>query len=396
MSERQDIDRLFQEKFKDFEAAPSDKIWANIQRQMNKEEEEEGKKEPVLLPLWLKVCGVAAVFLIGFSVGNSYLFNPKNKSIDTTDGVASETKSKTETINSTTNSSVLENQLNSQNNNSLVNSEESNNTIVSKKQLNEITASEKTTSSENNIKNSWKGTNLNNPSSQQATASVERKKAVQSSANLKENNTINTTNSVTSVSEKTTITNTGNPSILNNATAEEKIAAANNNGIANTNSDAKNTSELVKENSADLLYQNNKSKVAFEVGKERYSNLSDRGIQAKNPNKSNPVFANNQSAVIVKDEKLLKKSTLPKTLGITTVDSSQLANGKENPLDKLLKEKEEKNKKEDSKATTNSKWVVSSKATPVFMGASGSNSTLDSQFDNNSRNYKTTFSYGMG
>ncbi len=40
MSERQNIDRLFQEKFKDFEATPSDKVWANIQREMNPTEKE--------------------------------------------------------------------------------------------------------------------------------------------------------------------------------------------------------------------------------------------------------------------------------------------------------------------------------------------------------------------
>ena len=69
MSERQNIDRLFQEKFKNFEATPSDKVWANIQREMNPTEK---KKEPVLLPLWLKLCGVAAVFLIGFFIGSNF------------------------------------------------------------------------------------------------------------------------------------------------------------------------------------------------------------------------------------------------------------------------------------------------------------------------------------
>eukprot|EP00759_Apiculatamorpha_spiralis_P016727 PhF_6_TR22889/c0_g1_i1/m.32477 len=65
MSERKNIDRLFQEKFKDFEATPPEVSWANIEAKLD------GKKKKRAIPFWWKLSGVAAVFLIGFMVSKS-------------------------------------------------------------------------------------------------------------------------------------------------------------------------------------------------------------------------------------------------------------------------------------------------------------------------------------
>lgn len=60
MKEKKNIDRIFQEKFKDFESEPREKVWENIASKLDKKE----KKRPLIIPLWLKLGGVAAVLAI--------------------------------------------------------------------------------------------------------------------------------------------------------------------------------------------------------------------------------------------------------------------------------------------------------------------------------------------
>jgi len=58
MKEKKNIDRLFQEKFKNFEAHPSDQVWKNI---VKAKKENEDRK---IAPIWWRLGGVAAVALI--------------------------------------------------------------------------------------------------------------------------------------------------------------------------------------------------------------------------------------------------------------------------------------------------------------------------------------------
>ena len=72
MKEKKNIDRLFQEKFKDFESHPSDRVWNNI---LAAQEEKEDKK---IIPFWWKLGGLAAAFLLLFGIG-SLFFNTDNQ-----------------------------------------------------------------------------------------------------------------------------------------------------------------------------------------------------------------------------------------------------------------------------------------------------------------------------
>jgi type VI protein secretion system component VasF len=67
MSEKKNIDRLFQEKFKDFEVAPPDFVWGNIQSRL------EEKKKRRVIPLWFRLSGVAAILVTGMFVLAPYL-----------------------------------------------------------------------------------------------------------------------------------------------------------------------------------------------------------------------------------------------------------------------------------------------------------------------------------
>ena len=66
MKNKKNIDRLFQEKFKDFETAPNEQTWTNIQAAL-----QEKKKERRMVPIWFKHTGIAAAFILGFFALNS-------------------------------------------------------------------------------------------------------------------------------------------------------------------------------------------------------------------------------------------------------------------------------------------------------------------------------------
>lgn len=66
MKEKKNIERLFQEKFKHFEAPPPAAAWENINKKLSPE-----KPSKKALPLWLKLSGIAAVFLVGLFVVNT-------------------------------------------------------------------------------------------------------------------------------------------------------------------------------------------------------------------------------------------------------------------------------------------------------------------------------------
>ncbi|RBN49913.1 hypothetical protein [Flavobacterium psychrolimnae] len=70
MNDKKNIDRFFQERFKDFELPPNEQVWKNIQTELKKE-----KKERKVIPLWIKFPGIAAAFLLGLFALNSLLNN---------------------------------------------------------------------------------------------------------------------------------------------------------------------------------------------------------------------------------------------------------------------------------------------------------------------------------
>ena len=72
MGEKKHIDRLFQERFKDFEVQPDDAVWSNIEAKLN-----EKKKKRRVIPIWWRYAGVAALLLLAFTIG-AYLFDRDN------------------------------------------------------------------------------------------------------------------------------------------------------------------------------------------------------------------------------------------------------------------------------------------------------------------------------
>jgi len=72
MKEKKNIDRLFQEKFKNFEAHPSDRVWAGIAQNQKKDNR-------TIIPLWWKVGGIAAGLLLLFGLGTLFIPSSTNE-----------------------------------------------------------------------------------------------------------------------------------------------------------------------------------------------------------------------------------------------------------------------------------------------------------------------------
>tara|TARA_B100001146_G_scaffold225253_1_gene248913 strand:- start:48277 stop:49779 length:1503 start_codon:yes stop_codon:yes gene_type:complete len=70
VKEKKNIDRLFQEKFKDFEAQPGAHVWESIAAR-------EKQKRKRVIPLWIKLGGVAAVIALLLLAGN-FVFDTQN------------------------------------------------------------------------------------------------------------------------------------------------------------------------------------------------------------------------------------------------------------------------------------------------------------------------------
>ena len=95
MKEEKNLDRLFQEKFKDFERHPSDAVWKNIAAAQN---EDENRK---IIPLWWRLGGVAAIAILlttGIVLFNNSSTNTiENPIVTTSDTPATNTNQTTQT-----------------------------------------------------------------------------------------------------------------------------------------------------------------------------------------------------------------------------------------------------------------------------------------------------------
>jgi hypothetical protein len=67
MNDKKNIDRLFQERFKDFEAEPNDQVWVNIEASLKEKE-----KERKIIPFWMQFSGIAAAFIFGLFTLNMF------------------------------------------------------------------------------------------------------------------------------------------------------------------------------------------------------------------------------------------------------------------------------------------------------------------------------------
>lgn len=342
MKDNKNIERLFQEKFKDFEALPPQDSWNLIASRLN-----EKKKKKRIVPVWFQISGIAAsLFLIAgliwnFSDENQIEIPDSNSTIvNTKDAKKDATDSK---FNSPDNSEIVfDSQSNKHTTEKPVDNLVLQNNDVINPKLNH--SSKNNVVSNNVIKDNVKS------SLTQTASSNEKEEPLH-----KQNNRVN----IFVNSEKNKANNGLNPKLNEYNKGFENLVE--NNFVDKNNSDSNTAIDKEKQ---DVSFFNKTS-----------NTIVNNGINFTKSKVISPTATLNE--ILSKDSTLIVE--IPKEL---------------NPLEELLKEKEA-GKNEDEKEEKRSKWAISTNASPVYFNSLAQGSSIDEQFDSNSKNYATTLSFGI-
>ena len=356
MKDNKNIERLFQEKFKDFEALPPQDSWDIIASRLN-----EKKKKKRILPIWFQFSGIAAsLFIIG-----SLIWNFSGESNTTEVPNSNNTIVNTEDSKGNSNNS----NITSPNNEAIVYDSQSNEENLDKKSNNSINQYNEKSIDEKLVKSKLK----NNSSRRNGLVSNGKlQNDIDASSNQKgfkkgKNNFKKQSSSVTN-SEKALVANTEknkakrkskSKSIKNNSDFENLF---DDNNVVDNNREDKNA---INKETIDAFFENKTSNTTTITNNDSITKQT------------------NNSDVVVSNEIITQDSTLVAEVSKET-----------NLLEELLKEKEA-GKNEDEKEEKRSKWAISTNASPVYFNSLAQGSSIDQQFDSNSKNYATTLSLGI-
>lgn len=370
MSERKNIDRLFQEKFKDFEVNPPEIAWDNIEAKLD------GKKKKRAIPFWWKLSGVAAVFLIGFMVSKSIyddndiqpdansVVNQENANPKTENNTGRLNKNgKIQTENAVANEENLKdpkdvNSLGSNQNKIKDNGQFRNENAVANK--NEPNKSEKSNPNKT-LKN-----NAVTSSDAVATTSGEKKTNGVASERKNKFRTVITSESVVAerkLTNKRSLKNKANPDKNKTATSQSVFEKSENPVAQNSNQNKDNTKSNVEKGIAQN--QTDKTpKTAIDT-----KNISLDGLKGES------------------NSKIIAQETVKK-VNDTAAKNSVVSNA----LEELLNEKESKQKQESKR----NRWQLTSNVAPVFLGSVAKGSPIDPTLSTNSKSTTANLGYGLG
>ncbi|QEE48675.1 PorT family protein [Flavobacterium alkalisoli] len=370
MSEKKHIDRLFQEKFKDFDVAPPENMWKNIEAELQKDK----KKRRVIPIWWYRVGGIAALFVIGLMLSWPII----NGNHDTvTDPVV--------------NPVVQEEDAAKQNSNG--GDQNGNGAIVPD------TESAVTQGGTNQTGNAASATENETTNSGVNATSGNQGATVMGSVKQQDAVVMGTgSNKSGKTSSKT---KSGNENITSPVTQdklltqEERIAQGKTNTKSNGNTASGNENRsgittdtdkldvLQKENNQGVANNNtpvNSDKIDIQNDNNTTDENSIQFDDAEKESKLNQLINGNESEVADAE---------------ATVDTAVVE--EENELEKLLREKEEGEKDEAiAEAVKNYKWNVKPQVAPLFYNSMSQGSPIDAQFASNSKNYDADMSYGVG
>ena len=362
MKENKNIERLFQEKFKDFEAIPPQESWDLIASRL-----QEKKKKKRVIPIWFRYSGIAAsLFLIGTLIWN-YTFNnnpnehltsPENTIVDRNGNIIN----KKDANSSIDNAVVYDSKLNQQKSDANLE-----NSTKNENQLENASTFYKNSIDSKIQKNSSKSNAVvNNNTIQKYT---EPKAVSKRKSNKKYNQQLNvfknSNDVVVDIAQK------------NNSKRKSKYKTNKKNSSVTEN-------EILFENN---LIVNDDKKEKTSVNKENIDAFFEKEL-------SNSTIVNNNHNDSIANKTILSNGIVENE--IITQDSTLVAEVavEPNPLEELLKEKED-GKNEDEKEEKRSKWAISTNASPVYFNSLAEGSSIDEQFNSNSKNYTTTLSYGI-
>lgn len=357
MKENKNIERLFQEKFKDFEALPPQDSWEIITSRLNKKE---NKKR--IVPFWFQFSGVAAsLIIIGALIWN-FSLDSKSTELPNSNNVIVNTENSTGNEN---NSSIA-----SPNNEVIVYDSESNEKKFensknnSGSRFNQKLIDGKLVNSK--LKQNSKSKNIvvsNRELEKEVNSDSHQKGIKKSKYNSKKKSSSNLSSEVTLIANTEKNKTKGKSKSKSNKNNTDFENLINNNILVDNNNAGKN---LINKGKIDAFFESKTS-----------------NTETINTNNDSEEKRTNKSDVVVSNEIVTQDSTL-----VAEISKEK------NPLEELLKEKE-RGKNEDEKEERRSKWAISTNASPVYFNSLAQGSSIDQQFDSNSKNFATTLSFGI-
>ena len=366
MSERKNIDRLFQEKFKDFEANPPEEAWVNIEAKLDK------KKKRRIVPFWWSLSGVAALFLIGFFISKS-VYNSETK---TENPIVNETNANTtKEADKETVTKGLNDNNEIKTNNPVVNEDNSG----TKKQTSIDDLNKKIV--RNNSSNSVSPAVVNaGDKVKENSASEEKKK--------KTNNVFSSTSAVTErkSSNHRSLKNKSN-SDKNKTPLNETVFEKSQNQIAQKTNNNQSTSE--KDPSLNNYLDELEKQIVQTDSKE--GNIKKK--QSAPDTRANGELSVAKALINLDDLKGNSISKIEtKEIEKKVNDTAQKNSVANNVLEELLNEKESKLKQESK----GNRWQLTSNVAPIFLGSISNGSPIDSTLAKNPKTYNTNVGFGLG
>ncbi|MDB9960827.1 hypothetical protein OAD62_01900 [Oceanihabitans sp.] len=401
MSNKKHIDRVFQEKLKDFEESPSSKVWQNIKGEL--EQSDDDRK---VFPIWLRLAGVAAILLILLTIGNAVVSESgvsNNDKIVDTENILNTPINQTNNLNNNTNVDELQKasqdevltNVNALDLNSAAYNDASKNTNLTTSEssklethiLNNKDAVADSNSSDINSVSEDKNTDYattpktekshSNTVSQRNTVDATNQipHAVAQNTTLlntssekenKDNIAVGAVNSIVTSAQKTTEGVTQNKAPINKALENTaKSAIPNNSNISNTASTPTITEGIAQNNSGN---KKNNSSIIPELDKDK--------AEAVIKNSTQDAVAEQQSNSEEKEENLTTDEETDK-------DSPSIEEAIAKAED-LIEEEEKVNR-----------WQVYANIAPVYYNTLGQGSHIDDQFVQNSKSGEINMSYGV-
>ena len=382
--ENKNIERLFQEKFKDFEVSPPDFIWENIQEKLHPKE-----KKRRVLPFWFKTAGIAASFVaivsvVFYNMGNDF------KNTDANSNSNSIVNSETTKDNNNGNQNIVGTNASESN----ANKNKSNSTFSNETESNSKSNSLVTThSTEKNSISSKTNSKLKKGAAQNKTLNESNNSFV---SNQTQTNKQNTSLKKSKIEFKTS--NSEIVATVNNTNKVKKSIKTNSqfnnfnstkNNISNSDITDFNKFNSTKNNTSnsDITDLNSVKNKTLNSG---LTDLNSSNTTLKSIDEINGVLVetsteNNTTSTAVVAVEDIKMDTL--TCTTVTIE--------ENPMEKLLREKET-NKKVADKKEKWSKWAVNSYVSPIFFNSFTNGSPLSEEFASNEKTFNNSTSYGVG
>ncbi|MCH2193860.1 hypothetical protein [Kordia sp.] len=401
MSDQNNIDNFFRNRFKDFEASPDPDLWDKISDRLDEKEAEEKKEGGIVLLPWLyKAIGTAAAIALLFFVGTKFIGSDGTETIDPNNQITNTTKdsSSQKDVNNTTNNSQVTDTNNT-------NSEQNSTQDIKNSSSEGVLQNKEKIANENNIDND--AHKLKNGKDN----TFQKGSALQNAV-VQQNGTQHNSNTNVNRSDKNTFQN-GNVTYQENAVANT-TNNSNKTGTADQKNHFKNTKDLNKikngnDTSNNPLVKN--TVVDNQVNESEGTNIVNGKGSEINSN-VNAVTNKTSSAVAQNDTQSKSNSSETNSNSNSATDGTNAAT--EN-IEKAVADTQKEEKPEIKKSildvindlhdlekdktevaeTPISKWTVSPNASPVYYNTLSNGSPIDETFADNAKKGDINLSYGV-